>query len=67
MAAAASAQAQAQTMAQINVAVTKQALGAMEQQGQQMVGLIQDAAEQQSQMQAKSVEAGKGSALDVSG
>jgi hypothetical protein len=67
MAAAASAQAQAQTMAQINVAVAKQSLGAMQQQGESMVGMIQDAAQNQQQMQARSIEPGKGGAIDVKG
>jgi hypothetical protein len=64
--AAASNQQQAQVQSQVNMAVAKQTLGAMQQQGRSMVALIEDAAQTQQQVQARASEPGKGDQLDVS-
>ena len=57
-------------MAQVGVAVAQKAMGAAQQQGEAMVSLLQDAAEQQQQLQRHAngpEEAGKGGKLDVRG
>jgi hypothetical protein len=65
--AAASSQQQAQVQAQVNMAVAQKALGSMQQHGRSMVSLIEDAAQTQQEMQARTVEPGKGGQLDLRG
>jgi HPt (histidine-containing phosphotransfer) domain-containing protein len=66
MAATAGAQAQQQVLAQISTAVAKQSLDAVKDQGEQMVGMIQDVAQTQQEL-TQAEEPGKGRLLDMTG